>query len=111
MRPVQGTDPLRGVRPEIAGMPGAASLPRSSGELVFHADWERRAFAMAVSLAGQGVFDWAEFQRELIAAVAEAEADDPRHPARSYYESWLVALERLLVRQQPDGDGGVPGGR
>jgi nitrile hydratase accessory protein len=86
----------RHARPDIAEMASAA-LPRKSGELVFHDDWERRAFALAVSLAEQGLFEWSEFQQQLIAAVAEAEHSDPQHPSRGYYESWLVALERLLA--------------
>ena len=86
-------------RREVAEMAHAA-LPRKSGELVFHDDWERRAFALAVSLAEQGLFEWMEFQQELIASVAEAERDDPQHPARGYYESWLVSLERLLARKK-----------
>jgi nitrile hydratase accessory protein len=89
----------RHARSEIAEMASAA-LPRKSGELVFHDDWERRAFALAVSLAEQGLFEWSEFQQELIAAVAEAERDDPQHPSRGYYESWLVSLERLLTKKQ-----------
>ena len=92
----------RRARAEIADMRGAAALPRKSGELVFHADWERRAFALAVSLAEQRVFDWSEFQRALIGAVAEAERDDPLQPSRGYYESWLVALENVLQLQRPD---------
>lgn len=93
-------------RPEIAEMRQAA-LPRMSGELVFHDHWERRAFALAVSLAEQGRFEWPTFQANLINAVAEAEAADPLHPSRDYYESWLVALEatlaetRLLEAAQP----------
>ena len=89
----------RHARSDIAEM-GRAALPRKSGELVFHDDWERRAFALAVSLAEQGLFEWSEFQQQLIAAVAEAERDDPQHPTRGYYESWLVSLERLLARKQ-----------
>ena len=89
----------RHARPEVAEMARAA-LPRKSGELVFHDDWERRAFALAVSLAEQGLFEWREFQRELIAAVAEAERDDSDNPTRGYYESWLVSLERLLATKQ-----------
>ena len=85
----------RHARSDIAEMARAA-LPRTSGELVFHDDWERRAFALAVSLAEQGLFEWSEFQRQLIGAVAEAEREDPQHPSRGYYESWLVSLERLL---------------
>jgi hypothetical protein len=36
----------------------------------------------------------------LIASVGEAERDDPQHPSRGYYESWLVSLGRLLERKQ-----------
>ena len=89
----------RAARPDIAEMGGTSALPRKSGELVFHDDWERRAFALAVSLAEQGLFEWSEFQQQLIAAVAEAERDNPQHPTRGYYESWLVSLERLLARK------------
>ena len=89
----------RHARPDVAEMARAA-LPRKSGELVFHDDWERRAFALAVSLAEQGLFEWQEFQQQLIASVGEAERDDAHHPTRGYYESWLVSLERLLERQQ-----------
>jgi nitrile hydratase accessory protein len=89
----------RHARPDIAEM-AHAGLPRKSGELVFHDDWERRAFALAVSLAEQGLFEWSEFQQQLIAAVAEAERGDPQRPSRGYYESWLVSLERLLARKQ-----------
>jgi nitrile hydratase accessory protein len=90
----------RTARPEIAEMEGVPSLPRKSGEMVFHNDWERRAFAIAVSLAEQGLYDWREFQEQLIEAIAEAERNDPRNPSRGYYESWLVSLERLLKERQ-----------
>jgi nitrile hydratase accessory protein len=87
-------------RPDIAEMEGAFALPRKSGEMVFHDQWERRAFAIAVSLAEQGAFEWSEFQQQLIASVAEAEHGDPQHPSRGYYESWLVSLERLLDKKR-----------
>jgi nitrile hydratase accessory protein len=90
----------RHARPDIAEMGGESSLPRKSGELVFHDDWERRAFALAVGLAEQGMFDWKEFQQQLIESVSEAERSDPKHPSRGYYESWLVSLERLLEKKQ-----------
>ena len=90
----------RTARSDIAEMPGAAALPRKSGELVFQDDWERRAFAIAVSLAEQGLYDWTEFQQQLISAVAEAEKDDPQNPSRGYYESWLASLEALLEEKQ-----------
>ena len=89
----------RQTRPDIAEMPGGASLPRKSGELVFHDDWERQAFAIAVNLAERGIYEWSEFQQQLIAAIADAEREDPLHPSRGYYESWLVALEKLLAEK------------
>ena len=85
-------------RPDIAEMQGVHALPRKSGEMVFHDEWERRAFAIAVSLAGQGQFEWRDFQQQLIEAIAEAERADPRNPTRGYYDSWLVALERSIAR-------------
>jgi nitrile hydratase accessory protein len=90
----------RQARPVVAEMPAPAALPRKSGEMVFHDDWERRAFAMAVSLAEQGAFEWSEFQQKLIAAIADAERDDAQQPSRGYYESWLLALEALLQEKK-----------
>jgi nitrile hydratase accessory protein len=84
-------------------MPGAASLPRKSGELVFHDPWERKAFAMAVALCEQGLFQWDEFRDHLIDEIAAAErAAGPNAPASAlpaYYESWLAALEKLLSKK------------
>jgi len=87
-------------------MQGSFALPRKSGELVFHDDWERSAFAIAVSLSEQGLYDWSEFQQQLVAAVAEAERDDPARPSRDYYESWLVSLESLLQEKRLIADDG-----
>ena len=93
----------RMTNPHIAEMMGKASLPRSSGELVFHDPWERRAFAMAVTLCEQGVYHWDEFRDHLIAEIAAAQhaASPAPHPEDlpSYYESWLAALEKLLTKK------------
>jgi nitrile hydratase len=86
--------------PQIAEMSGLASLPRRSGELVFHDPWERRVFALAVALCERGLYTWDEFRDHLIAEIAAAEqAAGPRafaSPLPSYYESWLAAFEKLL---------------
>lgn len=67
---------------------------------MFHDLWERKAFALAVSLCEQGLFQWDEFRDRLIAEIAAAErATGPHAPTSafpSYYESWLAALEKLL---------------
>ena len=80
-------------------MSGSVALPRKSGELVFHDDWERRAFAKAVVLAESGQYEWPVFQRQLIAAIAAAEMEDPQNPSNDYYESWLQSLENILIEQ------------
>jgi nitrile hydratase accessory protein len=91
---------IRHTQPEIADMGGPASLPRRSGELVFQAPWERKVFALAVTLCEQGVFEWEEFRERLMAAIATAEHVAGPHARTSelpsYYESWLAALEKLL---------------
>lgn len=89
----------RMAKSEIAEMEGPAAIPRKSGEMVFHDDWEKKSFTLAVSLSEQGLFEWHEFQSELISAIKEAEGDDPHHPSRGYFESWLVSLENLLEKK------------
>ena len=93
----------RPTNPHIAEMTGLASLPRSSGELVFHDPWERRVFALAVSLCEQGYYQWDEFRDHLIAEIAAAEEAAGPNPAPdalpSYYESWLAAFEKLLAKK------------
>ena len=78
------------VQSEIADMRGHVALPRSNGELVFTAPWEGRALAMAIGVVKALGLAWDEFRSRLIAEIS---AD----PERSYYESWLAALERLVV--------------
>jgi nitrile hydratase accessory protein len=66
--------------------PGA--VPRKNGELVFESPWEGRAFGLAVALSDRRFYDWDEFRERL---VDEIKPDSP------YYESWLAALEKLLI--------------
>lgn len=87
----------------IANMSGATALPRKSGELVFHDQWERRIFALAVALCERGLYTWDEFRDHLIAEIAAAEQEkdtDATHtPEPDYYKSWLAAFEKLLAKK------------
>ena len=87
-------------RTDISTMDGNAALPRRSGEMVFHDEWEKRAFAIAVALCEQGHYDWEVFRQQLIAeidAVNESpETPDPSAPG--YYEHWLAALQNVLTK-------------
>ena len=80
------------VRPgaEVTGMSGPAALPRRNGELVFEAPWQGRVFGMALAVVERLGVPWAEFQRRLMAEIAA-------HPDAPYYDSWLAALERLVL--------------
>jgi nitrile hydratase accessory protein len=89
----------------VLDIDGPAAPPRSNGELVFAEPWESRAFGLAMTLNAGGVFEWEDFRRHLIRAVAEAEQDlDGDEPFR-YYRCWLLALERVLDDQGVVGAG------
>ena len=72
---------------EIADMAGSGSLPRRNGELVFHDDWERRAFALAVALCEQGHYPWDQFRQHLIASIGSQDEtpEDPDPNAPGHY--------------------------
>jgi nitrile hydratase accessory protein len=74
---------------QIADLGGEAALPRKNGELVFQAPWQGRAFGLAVVLNEKGAYLWDEFRAGLVDRIAKGEPE--------YYESWLNALESLLL--------------
>jgi len=87
---------LDGTRPDrlVANMTGPVAVPRKNGELVFEEPWEGRIFGMAIALHDQRLYGWEEFQRSLIATIAQSES---RGEDSRYYERWLASFERLLA--------------
>jgi nitrile hydratase accessory protein len=79
-----------GLPDEVARMDGPDALPRDNGRLVFAAPWEGRAVALAVAVVERWNLPWDAFRLRLVGAIAEA-------PDRPYYESWVAALESLVV--------------
>jgi nitrile hydratase accessory protein len=73
----------------IAYLDGDVALPRKNGELVFAAPWEGRAFGLAVLLSEKGAYAWNDFRERLVEEIGKG--DD------AYYESWLDALQSLLL--------------
>ena len=65
---------------------------RNGEEPVFAAPWEAHAFALTVKLHEQGLFSWVEWSNSLAEAIA-TNAEAP------YYESWLKALESLVLKK------------
>jgi nitrile hydratase accessory protein len=64
--------------------------PTRADEPMFAEPWEGRAFALAVETVERLGVPWDAFRERLMAAIA----DDPDRP---YYESWLAALEQLVL--------------
>lgn len=89
---------------------GAAAIPRSNGEPVFHAPWQSRAFGMAMVLHERGAFEWEDFRTRLIEeiecgdAAGEPAATVGDDGGSLYYSRWLAALSGVLAD-----DGVVPG--
>lgn len=75
---------------DLGGMHGLGAVDPEKDEPWFHAEWERRCFALTLAMGASGKWnlDKSRFARE------------NRHPAdymkMSYYEIWLAGLERLL---------------
>lgn len=88
---------------ELTGGPDVSVLPqqpRNADGVVFSEPWQASAFALAVSLSRAGHFSWIEWAQtlgeELKASASCGEPDDGSH----YYDCWLAALERLVVRHR-----------
>ena len=79
---------------EINDMDEELALPRKNGELQFEEPWEARAFGLAVALNGEGAYPWTRFSEGLAAEIGKAESQG--EPS-SYYERWLLTLEKLVI--------------
>ncbi|WP_145005393.1 nitrile hydratase subunit beta [Pseudomonas oryzihabitans] len=78
---------------DLGGMHGLGPVAPPAHEPVFHAEWERRVFALFPSLFVGGYFNVDEF-RHAIERMAPSE-----YLESSYYEHWLHAFETLLVEK------------
>ena len=76
---------------DMGGMHGLGPIVREKDEPVFHAEWERRAFAvtLAAGFLGRWNLDQSRYAREQMPPA--------EYLASTYYEHWLHGLERQLV--------------
>jgi len=75
---------------DMGGVHGFGPVEAEPNEPVFHAEWEKRAFALTLAMAmpGEWNIDMSRFARE---------NRDPRdYLAMSYYQLWFAALEGML---------------
>ena len=78
---------------DMGGMDGFGPIRREDNEPVFHADWERRVFALRLAMGGRRYYNVDEFRRT-IERIPPA-----RYLTASYYERWLDAIESLLIEK------------
>ena len=90
---------------DLGGMHGFGPIEREPNEPVFHADWERRVFAltMAMGATGQWTIDKGRFARENRPPAA--------YLTKTYYELWLAGLEQLLTETQLVGPAEIAAGQ
>ena len=76
---------------DLGGMMGFGPVEPESDEPVFHAEWERRAFALTVAMGAAGLWS----------IDASRHARESLHPARyltaTYYQIWLDGLVNRLL--------------
>jgi nitrile hydratase len=78
---------------DMGGMDGFGRVQPEVNEPAFHADWERRVFAIVngvLTVLGVNIDEF----RHAIERIPPA-----RYLASSYYERWLLAAETLLVER------------
>jgi nitrile hydratase len=75
---------------DMGGMQDMGPVRPEKNEPVFHAEWERRVFAMDEAIDGDWPGGAGRYQRELIPPA--------EYLRMSYYERWLRGLSELLVK-------------
>src|SRR5258708_35477300 len=78
---------------DMGGMDGFGPVTREENEPVFHADWERRVFAIVNTAMSAAQVNIDEFRH------AVERIPPGQYLASSYYERWLSAVETLLVER------------
>jgi len=78
---------------DMGGVPWPGPVQPEPNEPTFHAEWERRAFALtlAMGMPGGWNIDMGRFARE--------NRPPQEYLAKSYYQIWLAGLERLLLER------------
>jgi nitrile hydratase len=77
---------------DMGGMHGFGPVKPEANEPAFHADWEKKAFAlnMAIGVGDVWNLDAFRFERESI--------PPPQYLNASYYGLWVVTLENMMLK-------------
>ena len=76
---------------DLGGQDGYGRVIPEPEEELFHAGWQRQAFALTLAMGATGAWnlDMSRSARETL----------PDYPSLSYYEIWVRALEKLLLER------------
>jgi nitrile hydratase len=90
---------------DMGGQHGFGRVEPEPDEPVFHADWERRAFALTLAMGATGEWnlDASRYARE---SLPPAE-----YLTKTYYEIWLAGLEKLVEERGLVADEELAAGR
>jgi nitrile hydratase len=90
---------------DMGGVRGYGKVHAEPDEPAFHAEWERRAFAITLAMAVPG--DWnIDMSRAARESLPRAQ-----YLSKSYYEIWLAGLEKLMAERALVGSDEVEAGR
>jgi len=78
---------------DLGGMHGFGPINPEPNEPVFHYDWERRVFGVAIAGVGGGWYNSDQLRHAMERMGAFA------YLSTSYYEHWLSMLETLLIER------------
>jgi nitrile hydratase subunit beta len=78
---------------DMGGMMGFGPVVAEKDEPVFHAPWERRAFALTLAMAAPG--GWNIDQGR----AARESLNPTDYLAKSYYQIWIAGLEKLMAER------------
>jgi nitrile hydratase subunit beta len=89
---------------DMGGVHGFGPVVPEPDEPVFHADWEKRAFALTLAMAmpGQWNIDMSRFARE--------NRDPAEYLSMTYYQIWFAALETMLKERDLVGESEIAAG-
>jgi nitrile hydratase len=77
---------------DIGDAAGYGAIDTHEDREPFHHEWEARVFALNRVLLGQGLYTLDQFRDTIEQLPAQL------YHESSYYERWLLAIERLLQR-------------
>jgi nitrile hydratase beta subunit len=78
---------------DMGGMMGFGPVVPERDEPVFHATWERRTFALNLAMNAAGAWNFDQWR------AARESLHPAEYYAKSYYGTWITALEKLMAER------------